>query len=93
MDEKVNNEVEDWSGAEKWLAEMIEQARANAKRWFIAFIVTLAALIATNAYWIYVFQSYDYITQDGSGLNNYNTGNQGDVLNEPDDTPETEWQE
>lgn len=88
-----DNKIKDWSGAEKWLAEMIEQARANAKRWFVAFIVTLAALIATNAYWIYVFQSYDYITQDGSGLNNYNTGNQGDVLNGPEDTPETEWQE
>ena len=86
-----DNKIKDWSGAEKWLAEMIEQARANAKRWFVAFIVTLAALIATNAYWIYVFQSYDYITQDGSGLNNYNTGNQGDVLNGPEDTPETEW--
>ena len=85
-----DNKIKDWSGAEKWLAEMIEQARANAKRWFVAFIVTLAALIATNAYWIYVFQSYDYITQDGSGLNNYNTGNQGDVLNGPEDTPETE---
>ena len=88
-----DNKIKDWSGAEKWLAEMIEQARANAKRWFVAFIVTLAALIATNAYWIYVFQSYDYITQDGSGLNNYNTGNQGDVLNGSEDTPETEWQE
>lgn len=85
-----DNKIKDWSGAEKWLAEMIEQARANAKRWFVAFIVTLAALIATNAYWIYVFQSYDYITQDGSGLNNYNTGNQGDVLNGSEDTPETE---
>ena len=88
-----DNKIKDWSGAEKWLAEMIEQARANAKRWFVAFIVTLAALIATNAYWIYVFQSYDYITQDGSGLNNYNIGNQGDVLNGTEDTPETEWQE
>ena len=85
-----DNKIKDWSGAEKWLAELVEGARANAKRWFIAWVITLAALIATNAYWIYVFQSYDYITQDGSGLNNYNTGNQGDVLNGTEDTPETE---
>lgn len=90
MDEKKVTENKDWSNAEKWLAEMIEQTRANAKRWFIVFLVTLAALIATNAYWIYVFQSYDYVTQDGSGLNNYNTGNQGDILNGSEDTTETE---
>ena len=83
-------EIKDWSGIERWLTEMIEQSRANAKRWFIACVVLLIALVATNAYWIYIFQSYDYMTQDGSGLNNINTGNQGDILNGSEDAPETE---
>lgn len=73
--------VPDWSGAEKWLAELIEHARMNAKRWFIAFIVTLIALIVTNAYWIYVMNSYEYVYQDGSGQNNYNKNVDGDVNN------------
>lgn len=93
MVEKQNNELKDWNGVEIWLTELIEQTRANAKRWFIAFLVAMAALVATNAYWIYVFQSYDYISQDGSGLNNINTGNQGDVVNGAESQTEEERQE
>ena len=59
--------------------EVIEQSKRNAKRWFVAWLVTLAALIGTNAAWIYVAQSYEYISQDGSGQNNINTGTQGDI--------------
>ena len=74
-----------WNGLEKYLAvEVIEQAKHNAKRWFIAWVVTLAALIGTNAAWLYVFQSYEYIQQYSDGVNNVNSGSQGDVTNEPD---------
>lgn len=31
--------------------------------------------------WRELFSSYDYVTQDGSGYNNINTGTQGDVNN------------
>ena len=93
MVEKQNSELKDWNGVEIWLTELIEQTRANAKRWFIAFLVAMAALVATNAYWIYVFQSYDYISQDGSGLNNINTGNQGDIINGSESQTEEERQE
>lgn len=31
--------------------------------------------------WRQLFSSYDYVTQDGSGYNNFNTGEQGDVNN------------
>lgn len=65
--------------------DVIDQAKHQAKMWFIAFIVTLAALIATNAYWIYVFQSYEYIAQDGNGINNYKTTNSGDIVNGTED--------
>ena len=69
-----------WDNLEQFLAvEVIEQSKKNAKRWFVAWLVTLAALIGTNAAWIYVAQSYEYVSQDGSGQNNINTGTQGDV--------------
>lgn len=31
--------------------------------------------------WRELFASYDYVTQDGGGYNNVNTGTQGDVTN------------
>lgn len=69
-----------WDNLEQFFAvEVIEQSKRNAKRWFVAWLVTLSALIGTNAAWIYVAQSYEYISQDGSDQNNINTGTQGDI--------------
>lgn len=74
-----------WSELEKFFAtEVIQQAKISAKRWFIAWLITLAALVATNGAWLYAWQSYEYVSQDGNGINTINTGNQGDVTNEPD---------
>lgn len=70
-----------WSDAEKLVSELISDARAQAKRWFIAFLVTLAALFGTNVYWIYVFNSYEYVSQDGEGFNYYNSDVEGDIEN------------
>lgn len=76
MDEKKK----DWSELEDFFAtQVIEQAKTSAKRWFIAWLITLMALIGTNAYWIYVFNSYEYVSQDGSGVNTINTGEQEDM--------------
>ena len=61
--------------------EVLEQAKRNTKMWFVTWILTMAALIGTNAYWIYAFNSYDYISQDGEGINNINTGEQGYLEN------------
>ena len=76
-----------------WATEVIAQAKRNTLHWVIAFWLTLAALVATNAYWIYVFQSYDYASQNGDGINNINDGSQGDVINEPEGTEKEEWKE
>lgn len=76
MDEKKK----DWSELEDFFAtQVIEQAKTSAKRWFIAWMITLLALIGTNAYWIYVFNSYEYVSQDGSGVNTINTGEQEEM--------------
>lgn len=92
--------IEKWEEAEKKLAEIllksliaredsmathaIEQAKTNVKKWFYAWIITMAILAATNAAWLYVFQSYDYASQSGNGINSINTGDQGDLINEPE---------
>lgn len=70
--------------------DAINQAKHQTKMWFIAFLVTLAGLIGTNAVWIYAWQSYEYISQDGEGVNNYNNNVSGDVNNVTKDNAEEE---
>lgn len=71
------NKKPSWEGIEEFFGtSVIQQAERSAKRWFIAWIITLAALIGTNMAWLYVFQSYEYVSQDGYGTNNINTGTQ-----------------
>lgn len=82
----MNNEKEtkkpSWEGIEQYFAtQVIDQAKASAKRWFITWLITLAALIGTNAYWIHVLNSYEYVYQDGEGENYYNNEIGGDVEN------------
>lgn len=74
-----------WSGVETWAVRIIDQSKEQAKRWFIAWIITLAALVGTNAAWLYVFQSYEYVSQDGTGSNNINMGSQENVMNGTED--------
>lgn len=79
-----NEKKPTWDGVEKYFAtEVVEQSKRTAKRWFIAWVITFAALIGTNACWIYQWSSYDYIYQDSQETNNINTGTQGDI-NEPE---------
>lgn len=80
-EKKPSNEPS-WNGVEKFFAtSVIQQAEKTAKRWFIAWLLTLAALIGTNAAWIYVFNSYEYVYQNGAGKNYYNNEIGGDVEN------------
>lgn len=79
---KANNEeMTTWDDAEKLVTEVFRDNQRQAKRWFVAFLITLAALVATNTYWIYVFNSYEYVSQDGEGYNYYNSEIGGDVEN------------
>lgn len=60
--------------------------------WIFFASVAFAALAALLAYqmglkqqsdreWKELFNSYDYITQDGGDINNINSGEQGDLMN------------
>ena len=67
---KANNEeVTTWADVEKLATEVFRDNKRQAKRWFVAFLITLAALVATHTYWIYVFNSYEDVSKDGEGYN------------------------
>ena len=67
--------------------EMARAERRDKRQW-IVIIFLIVSLLASNIGWL-VYESqfdtytYDY-TQDGEGLNNINTGEQGDVLYGPE---------
>lgn len=74
-----------WNDAEKLVSEVLKDNQKQAKRWFVAFVITMAALIGTNAYWIYQWSSYDYVSQDGEGYNYFNSNIDGDISNGAED--------
>ena len=63
--------------------DVANKLEKQGKRWFIAFLITLSLFIGTNLAWIaYESQFYDvYVEQDGSELNNFNNGSQGNITN------------
>ncbi len=79
MEEKKQTKL---SQVEEYLAtQVIDQAKRATKRWFIAWLITMSILFVTNGIWIYVFNSYEYVYQDGTGENYYNNEIDGDVDN------------
>lgn len=86
MEEKKST----WSDTEKLVSEILIDNQRQAKRWFIAFLVTLIALVSTNVYWIYQWTAYDYVSQDGQGYNYYNSDVEGDITNGAENQTEEE---
>lgn len=87
MDE---NKKTGWESAEKLVTELIQDIQRQSRRWFVAFLVTLSALIVTNLYWIYQWNSYDYVSQGGEGYNYYNADVEGDIVNGAADSQKEE---
>lgn len=79
-----------WESAEVLVSELVRDMKNQSKRWFIAFLVTLSALIVTNLYWIYQWNSYDYVSQGGEGYNYYNADVEGDIVNGAADSQKEE---
>ena len=53
MSEIRNKNQPTWADIEVVLAtEIVEESKKKSKRWFIAWIVTAAALVASNLAWI-----------------------------------------
>lgn len=55
------------------------------KKMWQVIILLIVLLVGTNMAWLYVFQSYDYVSQDGDGYNYYNHEVGGDVYNGTED--------
>lgn len=51
----------------------------------IIIIVGICAYSKSEKEWKDLFSSYDYVSQDGEGINNINSGTQGDLSNLPDE--------
>lgn len=97
MKEKLNNESLQEKEPNVATAVIYHVEKA-ARQWAIFAAVAFATLfLATagllahqmninqrnNERWIALFESYDYMSQDGEGVNNINMGAQGDVTNLP----------
>lgn len=62
------------------------------KTMWIVIILLIVLLVGTNMAWLWVFQSYDYVTQDGEGHNYFNREVGGDVYNGTDSQSQEEQQ-
>lgn len=66
---------------------MMARMERNIKRLWIALIIVVALMFASNAAWLYAWMQYDYVDMDRSidvnaeyGTANY-IGNDGDITN------------
>jgi hypothetical protein len=68
------------------------RAERQHKRLWIALIVAVAMIVATNIAWLYVWNSYEYVgdsqdvTIDSDGGNANYIGNDGDINNGKDNS-------
>lgn len=65
------------NGATDVLGSLVNQL----KTMWIVIILLIILLVGTNMAWLYVFQSYDYVSQDGEGYNYFNRDVDGSVYN------------
>lgn len=78
LEEKKEKEEKGGFLATDLLSMLKKQLRAL---WVIIFLLLLA-LVGTNMAWLWVFQSYDYVTVDSDGYAPANyIGNDGDIYN------------
>ena len=70
----------------------------TVKRLVISLVIAIVLMFLSNMGWLYAWQQYDYTSeeitysQDGRGLNNINTGNQGGLRYGPEIYSEEEDQ-
>lgn len=75
--ENRDNVKEKENSATDVLGALVKQL----KTMWIVIVLLIILLVGTNMAWLYVFQSYDYVSQDGEGQNYYNHEVGGDVFN------------
>lgn len=61
--------------------DVLNALSKQLKTMWIVIILLIILLVGTNMAWLYVFQSYDYVSQDGDGYNYFNSNVKGSVYN------------
>lgn len=84
--DNVNEKEEKGNSATDVLSALVKQL----KTMWLVIILLIVLLVGTNMAWLYVFQSYDYVSQDGDGYNYYNHEVEGDVFNGAESTGQKE---
>lgn len=94
MDERTNAVAPDTISMYEHEEEIFRMERHN-KRLFLMLLITIGILFVTNVGWICYASLYDTVTytQDGEGINNINTGEQGDVIGDGANTENEDTQE
>lgn len=75
--ENRDNVKEKGNGATDVLGALVKQL----KTMWIVIVLLIILLVGTNMAWLWVFQSYDYVSQDGEGYNYFNRDVDGSVYN------------
>ena len=66
---------------ENCATDVLGMLTKQLKTMWMAIFILIVLLVGTNMAWLYVFQSYDYVTQDGEGYNYFNSNVKGSVYN------------
>ncbi len=77
----------------KLTSEILADGRKREKRYIAIIVLLVVVFSAIFIYWMYIFNSYEYVSQDGSGINSINTGNQENIGYESNGETEKERQE
>ncbi|MCI8629246.1 MAG: hypothetical protein HFE57_07050 [Firmicutes bacterium] len=72
-------------------SDLLSMLKKQLKALWIIIFLLLVALVGTNMAWLWVFQSYDYVSVDSSGEAPANyIGNDGDIYNGTSESKEKE---
>lgn len=75
--DNVKEKEDKGNSATDVLGELVKQL----KTMWAVIILLIFLLVGTNMAWLWVFQSYDYVSQDGDGYNYFNRDVDGSVYN------------
>lgn len=75
---------------ENGATDVLNALAKQLKAMWIVIILLIVLLVGTNMVWLYVFQSYDYVSQDGDGQNYFNSKIEGSVYNGSESQSEEE---
>lgn len=80
-----NENVTEVKEHENFATEIFHEFKIHSRIATIGLLIVLAmgiiAFYANDEKWRELFSSYDYVSQDGEGINNVNSGSQGDLNN------------